>query len=115
MKYVLIIIVGLLSACNFKKVSNVRINNNNNYAVAVSIYANNIMHEAKQIGPNSKYKGLLDFTNISKETGTYLVVLKNLETGKIDSFMHGEIIDGTLANYTDVEVNGGVVSVRISE
>jgi hypothetical protein len=114
MKY-LLIIVCLFSACNFKKVSNVRINNNNNYAVDVSIYANNIMHEAKQIGANSKYMGVLDFTNISKEAGTYLVILKNLQTGKIDSSVHGEIIDGALANYTDVEINSDAVSVRISE
>ncbi len=114
MKY-LIFLVLIISACNFSKVSNVRIENNNNYAIDVTLHALNVSYEAKNIAPNSKKNGLLDFTKIDKTNGEYLLVIKHLNDGSVDSFLHGEIMGGALSNYTDIQVNGHEARVQISE
>jgi hypothetical protein len=114
MKYLLIIIL-FICACNFAKVSTVRITNNNSYKMDVAIYANNVNYIAKNMVPKSKLEGKLDFTNISKTDGQYIIVVKHLNDGSVDSFTHGYFTNGGLANYTTLEMEGHQVKVDISE
>ncbi len=107
--------VFLLTACNFAKVSNVRIKNENNYPIDVSIIANNVQYQTKSISPNSTHTGTLDFTNMEKRNGEYTIIIHHTNTQTTDTFTHGAIYDGNLANYTDLEIKDHQLKVAISD
>ena len=108
-------LVCLLSACSFKKVTEIQISNNNSYPISVTVKTNNIEQRYTAISPLSKTTKEYDWSTITKEDGQWVFFITNEHTSGIDSFSHGYYTHGELSNFAEVISEGSELKVRISE
>jgi hypothetical protein len=108
------IILCLLASCDMHKVSKVTVDNLNGTAIGLKIFANNAKYEFSNVPAMQKAEGQLDFTNIDKKAGHYILVLQQA-SGQIDTFTHGYFEYGELSNYMNITVEGSQLRLQITE
>jgi hypothetical protein len=111
---VLLLFIILWSACDFKKVTRVSIENKNPYTMGVTVNANNIKETIKGIQPNQKREVEMEWTNIKKEDGQFVLYIDHGQGG-VDTFTHGAFFNGELSNYMDLIIEDREVKINISE
>jgi hypothetical protein len=107
------IITFIISSCTFKKITKISLQNNNNYASTVTITANNIMHKIGPIAGGQKIESVMDWTNIDKVDGYFIIELQDGNGKKIQSYNHGAFEKGELFNHIQLAVDGNEIQVKI--
>ncbi len=116
MKHITILIaLSLLLSCSTNKVTEVKVTNENDYPIAVTIKANNSKQTFSGIKPHAEFTGVFDWTNIEKKEGQWIFFIKNEKTGGSDSFLHGYFTNGELNSFAELICNGSQLKVKISE
>ncbi len=107
-------IVSILS-CSTNKVTEVKVTNENEYSIAVTVAALNCRQTFSNIKPHSEFSGVFDWTKIVKGEGQWVFLIKNESTGGVDSFSHGYFTNGELFGFADLVCKGSELKVKISE
>jgi hypothetical protein len=110
---ILIMMLVVISSCNLKKITKIRFQNNNAYASAITIIANNITHKIGPIAGGEKTESVMDWTDIEKVDGFFIIQVNDAKGNIIQSYNHGAFEKGELYNHIDLEVKGIEVQVKI--
>jgi hypothetical protein len=110
---IFILMLFSLASCKFKKITKISLQNNNSYASAVTITANNIMHKIGPIAGGQKIESIMDWTNIDKINGYFIIELQDGNGNKIQSYNHGAFEKGELYNHIQMVVEGNEIQVKI--
>lgn len=105
----------LLTACTMKKVTRVTITNRYEQPIDFTIKANNIVFRLEGVRPGEKREGQMDWTEIEKKDGQWILLVRNTQTGQTDSFAHGLFRMGELSNFLDAECSGTQLKINVSE
>ena len=116
MRYILAIIgCCMVLSCSTNKVTEVKIANENDYPLSVTIKALNSSQTFTGIQPHTEFNGVFDWTNIDKGDGEWIFLVKNESSGGVDSFSHGYFTNGELFSYAELVSKGSELKVKISE
>lgn len=110
----LTLLFGLLS-CSMKKVTEVNIQNENDFPVRVTMVTNNVRETFPVLQPHTDWTGEFDWTRIEKKDGQWLIYVTDLRSGGTDSFAHGFFTQGELAGYAELICSGSQLKIKISE
>ena len=105
----------LLAACSMKKATRIEVVNKNPYAIDFTVKANNIRHTVQELKPGESRQEMMDWTAIEKVDGQWILLVRNLQSGGVDSFAHGFFTKGELSNFLDAESMGSQLKVKVSE
>lgn len=106
--------ICLCLSCHYDKVAKVDIENRNNYAVSVTVEANNVKQVFGPIEAHKKIQDQFIWTHLNKEEGQFIFRVENMTTHLKDSFSHGFIRNGELYNYISLISEGSELKVEIS-
>jgi hypothetical protein len=114
MKPILFILLSFtLFSCSLNKITKVTIENKNNYAIDVTIQANNISQTYANIQPKELVENIFDWTKIDKTDGEWHFIVKSA-SGR-DSFAHGFFYNGELYSFVNLKCEGSQLKVEITE
>lgn len=112
---IILLLTAILASCSMKKVTEVRIQNENDFPVRVTMVTNNLRDTFPVIAPHAEWTGQYEWTSIEKKDGQWIVFVTDLRTGGTDSFAHGFYRDGELAGYAELICSGSELKIKISE
>ncbi|MBK7763242.1 MAG: hypothetical protein IPI46_07695 [Bacteroidetes bacterium] len=115
LSHLLLFCITILSACNFRNTTEFTIHNENDYAIDITVKTNNCDTTYANIKPKSELITEYDWTDIEKQDGQWIFVVKNSQNRGADSFAHGYFIAGELASFAELHSTGNQLKVRISE
>jgi len=111
----MLLALSLFISCSTNTVTEVKITNENEYPLSLTIKALNCRQTFSGIQPHTEFNGIFDWTSIEKADGEWIFLVKNENSGGVDSFSHGYFTNGELFNYADLTSKGSELKVRISE
>ena len=116
MRYILaLVFCCTLFSCSTNKVTEVNITNENDYPLSVTVRALNCSQTFSGIQPHAEFRGIFDWTTIEKGDGEWIFLIKNENSGGVDSFSHGYFTKGELFSYAELSSKGSQLKVKISE
>ena len=93
----------------------VSINNKNNYPISVRIKTNNVDTTYPQLQALTTVKNIFDWTALDKADGHWVFYITNNVNDMSDSFAHGYFSNGELNSFAELISEGNQLKVRISE
>jgi len=111
--YLYLAILFCATSCSFKKVTKITMQNNNDYPTAVLLQANNISHLIGPVAAGAKQESIMDWTNIEKKDGEFIIQLQGGASNVMQSYNHGFFQKGELYNHIDMIVQGKEVKITI--
>lgn len=112
---VLAVLCLFFFACHMKKATKVSITNHYEKPIDFTVKANNIVLRLDGVKPGERREGQMDWTDIEKKDGQWILFVRNAETGQTDSFAHGMFRNGELSNFLDAECSESQLKINVSE
>ncbi|MBU3677423.1 MAG: hypothetical protein FGM54_09655 [Chitinophagaceae bacterium] len=108
-------IISFISACSFKHIAEVRMQNNQNEPVIVRLQAKNISFISDTMPAFSKQVKPWNWTNLESGEGHVNIDIFYPLSGATESYEAGQFSQGILSNYIDISVQKGNLQCKMSD
>lgn len=113
--FMLAFITCLTSACSFQHIAKIRMKNNNNQAVQITLVTKNIAFKSDTIPANASSEKEWNWTNLEDGEGHITITVYYLNTQQTASYEAGQYNNKTLSNYIDITVQNEDLQFKMSD